>query len=179
MAAHQRPDEAAPHAVIPHVVAPHAVQHGVTPRGAAPDGPAGVLPRPSVQIPGARSDGSARPDGTARTLRHAIEHDQLTLHYQPKITAADGSVHGVEALVRWVHPQHGLRYPDAFLPQYGGYCAWAVANGYTAKGDPRNWKIVGGKLYLNYNDEIQSRWVKDIPGFIHKGDGNWPIVLDK
>jgi YHS domain-containing protein len=69
--------------------------------------------------------------------------------------------------------------PASYAPQYGGYCAWAVANGYTAKGDPRNWKIVGGKLYLNYNDEIQSRWVKDVPGFIAKGDANWPAVLAK
>ena len=69
--------------------------------------------------------------------------------------------------------------PAAYAPQYGGYCAWAVANGYTASGDPRNWKIVGGKLYLNYNDEIQSRWVKDIPGLVRKGDANWPSVLGK
>jgi YHS domain-containing protein len=69
--------------------------------------------------------------------------------------------------------------PGAYAPQYGGYCAWAVANGYTAKGDPLQWKIVGGKLYLNYNSEIQSRWVKDIPGFIAKGNSNWPTVLDK
>lgn len=69
--------------------------------------------------------------------------------------------------------------PAAYAPQYGGYCAWAAANGYTAKGDPLQWKIVGGKLYLNYNAEIQSRWVKDIPGFIRKGDANWPAILDK
>lgn len=69
--------------------------------------------------------------------------------------------------------------PAAYAPQYGGYCAWAAANGYTAKGDPLRWKIVGGKLYLNYNAEIQSRWVKDIPGFIRKGDANWPAILDK
>jgi len=69
--------------------------------------------------------------------------------------------------------------PAAYAPQYGGYCAWAVANGYTAKGDPLQWKIVGGKLYLNYNAEIQSRWVKDIPGFIRKGDREWPGVLEK
>src|SRR5262245_55488759 len=36
--------------------------------------------------------------------------------------------------------------PEAFAPQFGGYCAWAVAEGYTAKGDPKHWKIVGGKL---------------------------------
>lgn len=69
--------------------------------------------------------------------------------------------------------------PAAYAPQYGGYCAWAVANGYTAKGDPRHWKIVGGKLYLNYNGDIQSKWVRDIPGFIRKGNANWPAVLDK
>jgi hypothetical protein len=54
-----------------------------------------------------------------------------------------------------------------------------VANGYTAKGDPRNWKIVGGKLYLNYNADVQSKWSKDIPGFIARGDRSWPSVLGR
>ena len=67
--------------------------------------------------------------------------------------------------------------PEAFLPQYGGYCAWAVAGGYTAKGDPLAWKVVNGKLYLNYDQKIQQRWAKDIPGNIAKGDKNWPQVL--
>ena len=67
--------------------------------------------------------------------------------------------------------------PAAYAPQYGGYCAWAVSQGYTAKGDPQHWKIVGGKLYLNYNSEVQTKWNKDIPGFIRKGDSNWPTVL--
>lgn len=69
--------------------------------------------------------------------------------------------------------------PQAYAPQYGGYCAWAVANGYTAKGDPRQWKVVNGKLYLNYNADIQAKWSKDIPGHIKAGDANWPQVLDK
>ena len=69
--------------------------------------------------------------------------------------------------------------PTAYAPQYGGYCAWALANGYTAKGDPLQWKIVGGKLYLNYDAGIQAKWAKDIPGFIAKGDANWPKVLAK
>ncbi len=41
--------------------------------------------------------------------------------------------------------------PGRYAPQYGGYCAWAVSQGYTASGDPTVWKVVGGKLYLNYN----------------------------
>lgn len=67
--------------------------------------------------------------------------------------------------------------PNAYLPQYGGYCAWAVAGGYTAKSDPLAWKIVNGKLYLNYDQNVQKRWAKDIPGYIAKGDKNWPQVL--
>ena len=49
-------------------------------------------------------------------LRHAIDDDQLVLHYQPKVSMHDGHVDAVEALVRWQHPTHGLLPPDAFLP---------------------------------------------------------------
>ena len=67
--------------------------------------------------------------------------------------------------------------PEKYAPQYGGYCAWAVAQGKTASADPDNWEIVDGKLYLNYNDSVQAAWRKDIPGFISKADKNWPQVL--
>jgi diguanylate cyclase (GGDEF)-like protein len=49
-------------------------------------------------------------------LRHAIETDQLVLHYQPKIRVRDGSIDAVEALVRWQHPVLGLLSPDRFIP---------------------------------------------------------------
>lgn len=68
--------------------------------------------------------------------------------------------------------------PEAYLPQYGGYCAWAVAQGTTASTNPHNWSIVDGKLYLNYDDAVQARWEKDIPGNISKADTNWPRVLN-
>jgi hypothetical protein len=68
---------------------------------------------------------------------------------------------------------------DKYAPQYGGYCAWAVSQGTTAGVDPKNaWKIVEGKLYFNYNVDIQKKWVKDIPGNIKKADANWPDVLN-
>jgi YHS domain-containing protein len=69
--------------------------------------------------------------------------------------------------------------PEAYAPQYGGYCAWAVSQGYTAKGDPRYWKLVDGKLYLNYDGGVQKDWEKNIPGNIAKADKNWPTVLGK
>ncbi len=69
--------------------------------------------------------------------------------------------------------------PAAFEPQYGGHCAWAVSQGYTAKGDARFWRIVDDKLYLNYNAKVQKDWSQDIPGFIAKADAQWPSVLAK
>lgn len=68
--------------------------------------------------------------------------------------------------------------PDAYAPQYGGYCAWAVAQGRLARGAPQYWTIYSGKLYLNYNAKVQADWLTDIPGFIAKADANWPGVLD-
>ena len=64
--------------------------------------------------------------------------------------------------------------PEKYAPQYGGWCAWAVAHGYTAKIDPEAWRIVDGKLYLNYSKDVQTQWSADIPGYIAKGDANWP-----
>ncbi len=49
-------------------------------------------------------------------LRHAVDANQLVLYYQPKVNTQTGRVSGVEALVRWDHPQHGLMYPDDFIP---------------------------------------------------------------
>lgn len=68
--------------------------------------------------------------------------------------------------------------PSRYVPAYGGYCAWAVSQGYTAKGDPRHWNIVGGRLYLNYSSGVKRKWSKDIPGNIKKGNANWPGVLN-
>ena len=49
-------------------------------------------------------------------LHHAIEKQELQLYYQPKIRVADSTLYGVEALVRWNHPKHGLLFPDQFIP---------------------------------------------------------------
>lgn len=67
--------------------------------------------------------------------------------------------------------------PAKYAPQYGGYCAWAVSQGYTAKGDADHWAIVDGKLYLNYNKKVQETWNEDRPGFIASADTEWPNVL--
>jgi YHS domain-containing protein len=69
--------------------------------------------------------------------------------------------------------------PTKYAPQYGGYCAYAVAKGTTADIDPEAWKIVEGRLYLNYSQKIQQKWEKDQAGFIAKADQSWPKLAGK
>ena len=54
--------------------------------------------------------------GLVGELRRALEQGELVLHYQPKVSMTTSQVCGVEALVRWQHPQRGLVPPDAFIP---------------------------------------------------------------
>jgi YHS domain-containing protein len=67
--------------------------------------------------------------------------------------------------------------PERYAPQYGGYCAFAVSRGATAKGDPQVWTLVDGKLYLNLSSDVKKVWSTDIPGNVTKANANWPTVL--
>lgn len=68
--------------------------------------------------------------------------------------------------------------PEAFAPRYGGFCAWAVAvRGELYTTQPENWSIVDGRLYLNFNDDIQARWEEDPHGFIAEADRRWPEII--
>jgi len=67
--------------------------------------------------------------------------------------------------------------PEKYAPQYGGYCAWAVSQGYTASIDPNAWRIVDSKLYLNYSKGIQKQWLEGgVSKLIAAGDANWPKI---
>ena len=68
--------------------------------------------------------------------------------------------------------------PDAYAPQYGGYCAKALSEGNIASTVPEAWDVVDGKLYLNYSLDVQKQWKGDVPGNISKADSKWPTILD-
>ncbi|GHA00119.1 hypothetical protein GCM10008090_05990 [Arenicella chitinivorans] len=67
--------------------------------------------------------------------------------------------------------------PEKYAPQYGGYCAYAVAHNQTASIKPELFTIHDGKLYLNYNDSINQQWSKNKADFIAQANQNWPALL--
>lgn len=69
--------------------------------------------------------------------------------------------------------------PAKYAPAYNGYCAYAAAKGSLAKTNPDAWRVIDGKLYLNFSKSVQRRWVKDIPGNIEAANGNWADLATK
>jgi len=83
------------------------------------------------------------------------------------------------AIYRFSSAENRARFiatPEKFLPQYGGYCAYAVSLNKTADIDPDEWTIVDGKLYLNNGFFARSLWSLDKQGNIARGDHNWPLI---
>ncbi len=84
-----------------------------------------------------------------------------------------------DATYRFATEEHRAAFeadPEAYLPQYGGYCAFGAAMGFKFDGDPNQWRIVDGELYLNISADIQERWLTDIPGYVERADANWPEI---
>lgn len=63
--------------------------------------------------------------------------------------------------------------PARYEPAFGGYCAFGAALGKKFDGDPRYYKVVDGKLYLNLNSDIQAKWNEDVEGNLKKANANW------
>ncbi len=66
--------------------------------------------------------------------------------------------------------------PAHYTPQYGGYCAYGMSKGHKAPIDPEAWRIVDGKLYLNYSKGVKSTWEENVPGNIEKANNNWQTL---
>ena len=68
--------------------------------------------------------------------------------------------------------------PGKYAPQYGGYCAYGVAQNNLVKIEPDQWTIHDDKLYLNYNAKLNKEWKKDIPGYIDTADKLFESLLE-
>src|SRR6185369_13324692 len=99
-------------------------------------------------------------------LRHAIDQEQLVLHYQPQVELATGELRGVEALVRWQHPERGLLSPDVFIPQAERYgfmrplTTWVLR---TALDQVRAWRLEGGPPSVAVNVSASNLLDTDLP----------------
>lgn len=69
--------------------------------------------------------------------------------------------------------------PAKYAPAYGGYCAMGAALEKKLDGDPKLWRIVDGKLYVNVAAPAQKRWLEDVPGNVSKANQNWPKIRNK
>lgn len=63
--------------------------------------------------------------------------------------------------------------PEKYAPQYGGYCAWAMASDKRAPGNAPFWTVYKGKLYLNYDQSVLNTWRTNKDAFIKKADLHW------
>ncbi len=126
------------------------------------------------------------------TPMHASAADEV-------FVTADGAIHGydpvayhtqakpVRGLMSIVHQWKGATWrfsnkvnrdlfvanPERYAPHYGGYCAFGISQGYKVSIDPNAFAIVDGKLYLNYNKQVQTKWNKDRLGYIVKANQQW------
>ena len=132
--------------------------------------PAASKPAPAVHV---TADGLAAGgyDVTAyftqgKAMRGSSRHELMLSGVTWRFASADGKA-------------RFQANPAAYAPQFGGYCAWAVSQGYIAPGDPEQWKIVDGKLYLNFNARAKELWEADQADAIRRGHANWPTVLTK
>jgi len=71
------------------------------------------------------------------------------------------------------------REPAKYEPQFGGYCAYGASKGKTAPIKIEAWEILNGRLLLQYDLDVKSRFDKDPQGTLKKADENWPGMVDK
>jgi diguanylate cyclase (GGDEF)-like protein/PAS domain S-box-containing protein len=102
-------------------------------------------------------------------LRYAIEHNELSLFFQPRVTMRTGRVTGVEALVRWRHPQRGIIAPDEFIPlaEHSGLIKpltqWVLA---AARDQALRWRDAGHRLTVAVNLSARTLHDPTLPPFV-------------
>ena len=130
----------------------------------------------------------------ANTLKQGLfggRTDTAILGYDPVAYFTDGkAVKGQDGLAfdylgaKWkfasqAHLDLFRANPDKYAPQYGGYCAYGVSQDNLVSIEPGKFKIFEGKLYLNYDADVQAKWLKDPAGYIKLADAKFQALLKK
>lgn len=77
------------------------------------------------------------------------------------------------------HKKMFKEHPEKYAPQFGGYCAFGVAEGALFPVDINTWQVRDGKLYFNLNPEIVKKFNADFEGNVTKANQNWPGLVKK
>lgn len=156
-----------------------------------------TAPTPSAEAPSSESaavtEAGEAPGATDEAADKVYLKDEVAIGGADPVAYFNGGLEKgefVEGSAEFTHEWRGATWqfasaenrdafaadPEKYEPQYGGYCAWAAAQNQLAGISPDAWAVVDGKLYLNANKKIQTRWEKDIPGFISSANTNWPAL---
>jgi diguanylate cyclase (GGDEF)-like protein/PAS domain S-box-containing protein len=116
-------------------------------------------------------------------LRQCVQREELVLHYQPKVDLATRKVCGVEALVRWRHPEYGLLLPSSFMPEVErielitALTRWVLAD---ALRQQRTWRDQGIDLAMAVNISAHSlRQAGDLPETVAELVETWGTAPDR
>jgi YHS domain-containing protein len=111
-------------------------------------------------------------------------YDPVAYFTRARPTPGDAAIAAAHqgATYRFASEEHRrlfLADPAKYVPVYGGFCAYGVSQGYKVKIDPAAFRIVEGRLYLNYDASIGEKWAMDIPGYIRAANQRWPDLIGK
>lgn len=134
---------------------------------------------------------AAPPVNTLKTGLFGGRSDSAILGYDPVAYFTVGKpVKGLDSLVvdwmgakwKFASADHLALFkanPEKYAPQYGGYCAYGVSQDNLVSIEPDKFKIIDGKLYLNYDADVQAKWLKDPAGFIRQADAKFQALLQR
>lgn len=113
---------------------------------------------------------------------HGVDAVALTRHHDVAEGSARHTVVTDDVAYYFTSAQSAKQFeddPGRYLPQYGGFCAYAVAVGKKFDGDPRYADIVDGKLYLFVSEEIFVKYKQDRKNILSKAEATWPSIQHK
>ncbi len=118
------------------------------------------------------------PDGIAL---HGYDLVAYFTEERPMEGSAEFEVEYEGAVFRFANEEHRDRFrddPEAYLPEYGGYCSLGVANGYKDGMHPEAFEIIDGRLFFNLTPDIHHYWQRNVQAFTQQADANWPRLKD-
>jgi YHS domain-containing protein len=124
---------------------------------------------------------------SAGELVNADSHAKIALQgYDPVAFFTDGQPTKGSPLVSATHQGYSYlfaseahkaefeKHPEKYLPAYGGYCAFGVSKGKLFPVEIDTWEIVGGRLVLQYNQDVKKKFAADKEANLRKAEANWP-----